>query len=118
MISSVVRKGVLNILDYTKITFNELDATDKPLHAFYNYDLKENEIDSFLEEYTTVEEVPEGVSVQKVELCLTIYAQHDVKLEACCTDTNNEQYWVEINKQFTNADEFIQMIPDYGKIKL
>lgn len=26
--------------------------------------------------------------------------------------------WVEINKQFTNADEFIQMIPDYGKIKL
>lgn len=51
------------MLDYTKITFNELDDTD-------------------------------------------------------CTDTNNEQYWVEINKQFTNADEFIQMIPDYGKIKL
>ena len=47
MISSVVRKGVLNMLDYTKITFNELDNTDKPLHAFYNYDLKESEIDSF-----------------------------------------------------------------------
>lgn len=106
------------MLDYTKITFNELDDTDKPLQAFYNYDLKESEIDSFLEEYATVEEVPEGVSIQKVELCLTIYAQHDFKLEACCTDTNNEQYWVEINKQFTNADEFIQMIPDYGKIKI
>lgn len=106
------------MLDYTKITFNELDDTDKPLQAFYNYDLKESEIDIFLEEYATVEEVPEGVSIQKVELCLTIYAQHDFKLEACCTDTNNEQYWVEINKQFTNADEFIQMIPDYEKIKL
>jgi hypothetical protein len=106
------------MLDYTKITFNELDNTDKPLQAFYNYDLKESEIDSFLEEYATVEEVPEGVSIQKVELCLTIYAQYDFKLEACCTDTNNEQYWVEINKQFTNADEFIQMIPYYGKIKL
>lgn len=63
------------MLDYTKITFNELDDTDKPLQAFYNYDLKESEIDDFLEEYATVEEVPEGVSVQKVELCLTIYAQ-------------------------------------------
>ena len=106
------------MLDYTKITFNELDDTDKPLQAFYNYDLKESEIDDFLEEYATIEEVPEGVSIQKVELCLTIYTQHDFKLEACCTDTNNEQYWVELNKQFTNADEFIQMIPDYGKIKL
>lgn len=37
------------MLDYTKITFNELDNTDKPLQAFYNYDLKENEINSFLE---------------------------------------------------------------------
>lgn len=106
------------MLDYTKITFNELDDTDKPLQAFYNYDLKESEIENFLEEYTTIEEVPEGVSVQKVELCLTIYTQQDFKLEACCTDINNEQYWVEINKQFTNADEFIQMIPNYEKIKL
>lgn len=106
------------MLDYTKITFNELDDTDKPLHVFYNYDLKESEIEDFLEEYATVEEVPEGVSIQKIELCLTIYEQHDFKLEACCIDTNNEQYWVELNKQFTNADEFIQMIPDYGKIKL
>lgn len=80
--------------------------------------LKESGIENFLEEYATIEEVPEGVSVQKVELCLTIYTQHDFKLEACCTDTNNEQYWVEINEQFTNADEFIQMIPNYEKIKL
>lgn len=104
------------MLDYTKISFNELDDTGKPLQAFYNYDLKESEIDNFLEEYVTVEEVPEGVSIQKVELCLTIYARHDFKLEACCTDTENNQYWVELNAQFTNADEYIQMIPDYGKI--
>ncbi|WP_346991277.1 hypothetical protein [Agathobacter rectalis] len=106
------------MLDYTKITFNELDDTDKPLQAFYNYDLKESEMEDFLEEYATIEEVPEGVSIREVELCLTIYTPHDFKLEACCTDTNNEQYWVEINKQFTNADEFTQMIPNYGKIKL
>ena len=112
------------MLDYTKITFNELDKTieqilQDTINILYkNTYLKENEIDSFLEEYATVEEVPEGVSIQKVELCLTIYAQHDFKLEACCTDTNNEQYWIELNKQFTNADKFIQMIPDYGKIRL
>lgn len=106
------------MLDFTKITFNELDNTDKPLQVFYNYDLKENDINDFLEEYATIEEVSEGVSIQKIELCLTVYSQHDFKLEACCTDTNNEQYWVELNKQFTNADEFIQMIPDYEKIRL
>ena len=109
------------MLDYTKITFNELDDTDKPLQplqAFYNYDLIESEIDDFLEEYATVEEVPEGVSIQKVELCLSIYTRQDFKLEACCTDTNNEQYWVELNKQFINADEFVDLIPDYEKIRI
>lgn len=106
------------MLDFTKITFNELDDTGKPLQAFYNYNLKESEIDNFLEESATVKEVPEGVSIQKVELCLTIYARHDFKLEACCTDTENNQYWVELNSQFTNADEFIQMIPDYGKMRI
>lgn len=35
-----VWEGVINMLNYTKITFNELDNTDKPLQAFYNYDLK------------------------------------------------------------------------------
>lgn len=106
------------MLDYTKISFNELDDTDKPLQVFYNYDLQKNEIDDFLEEYATVEEIPEGVSIQKIELCLTIYEKHDFKLEACCTDTENNQYWVELNTWFTNADEFINLIPDYGKIKL
>lgn len=105
------------MLDFTKISFNELD-TDKPLQAFYNYDLEESKIDSFLEEYAIFEEIPKDVSIQKLELCLTIYAQHDFKLEACCTDTNNEQHWVELNKQFTNADEFICLIPNYGNIKL
>lgn len=106
------------MLDFTKISFNELDDTDKPLQAFYNYNLKENEIDDFMEEYATGEEVPEGVSIQKVELCLTIYARHDFKLEACCADTKNNQYWVELNSQFTNADDFVQMIPGYEKMRI
>lgn len=106
------------MLDFTKIGFNELDDTDKPLQAFYSYNLKESEINDFLEEYATVEEVPEDVSIQKVELCLTIYTRHDFKLEACCTDTENNQYWAELNPQFTNADKFISLIPDYEKIKL
>ena len=106
------------MLDYTKVTFNELDDTDKPLQVFYNYDLEQSEIDDLLREYATVEEIPEGVSVQKVELCLTIYARHDFKLEACCTDTDNNQYWIELDTQFTDADKLISLIPDYWKIKL
>lgn len=106
------------MLDYTKIVLNELDDTDKPLQAFYNYDLEQDEIDDFLEEYATVEEVPEGVSIQKIELCLTLYSKYDFKLEACCTDIDNNQYWVELNMQFTNADELIRLIPDSEKIRI
>lgn len=105
------------VLDFTKITFNELDDTDKPLQVFYNYDLKGSEIADFLEEYATDEEVPEGASIQKVELCLTIYTRHDFKLEACCVGTG-DQYWVELNKQFTNAEEFISLIPNYGSMMI
>ena len=36
------------MLDYTKVTFNELDDTDKPLQVFYNYDLEQSEIDDLL----------------------------------------------------------------------
>ena len=104
------------MLNYAKITFNELDDTDKPIQAFYNYNLKRNEINDFIEEYATVEEIPENVSIQKIELCLTIYARHDFKLEACCTDTENNLYWVEIIMQFFNADEFINLIPNYKKL--
>ena len=104
------------MLDFTKITFNEID-NEKPVQVFYGYDLTQSGIDKFLEEYATCEEVPEGVSIQNVELCLTIYSQHEFKLEACCTDADNEQYWVVISKQSTNADEFIRLIPNYETIK-
>lgn len=105
------------MLDYTKITFNELNDTDNPLQVFYNYDLEKREIDNFLEEYMTADEVPENTSIQNVELCLTIYADHDFKLEACCTDTENNQYWVTLHDQFTNADEFISLIPESERAK-
>lgn len=36
------------MLDYTKIAFNEMDNTDKTLQVFYNYNLKENEINDLL----------------------------------------------------------------------
>lgn len=33
-------------------------------------------------------------------------------------DTDNNQYWIELYTQFTDADKLISLIPDYGKIKL
>ena len=104
------------MLDYRKITFNEIDDTDKPLQAFYNYDLSREEIEDFVEKYATEDEVPRGMYLFNIELCLSIYSAHDFKLEAVVTNDNAEQFWIEISKQFTNADEFIQMIPDYGKL--
>lgn len=106
------------MLDFTKITFNEIDNTDKPLQVFYNYDVTQTEIEQLIEEYATEDEVPRGMYLCGIELCLSIYSSHDFKLEAVCTNDNNEQFWFELDKQFANADEFIQLIPDYGKLKI
>lgn len=106
------------MLDYTKITFNEIDDTDKPLQVFYNYDATQTEIEKLVEEYATEDEVPRGMYLYGIELCLTIYSARDFKLEGVVTNDNNEQFWFEFDKQFTNADEFIQLIPDYGKLRI
>lgn len=98
------------MLDYTKITFNEIDDTDKPLQVFYNYDATQTEIEKLVEEYATEDEVPRGMYLHGIELCLTIYSARDFKLEGVVTNDNNEQFWFELDKQFTNADEFIQLI--------
>lgn len=103
------------MLDFTKIAFNEIDGTYIPLQIFYSYDLNKQEIKNFLDIYATEEEVPEDVSIQKIELLLSAYAKHDFKLEACCTDSDNNQHWVEINFRFANAVKFIQLLPDYAK---
>ena len=104
------------MLDYRKITFNEIDDTDKPLQVFYNYDLSQKEINEWLANEVTCEEIPEEITIVGTELCLTIFSRHDFKLEAVCTSDGGSQYWIELDNQFTNADEFIQMIPDYGKL--
>lgn len=80
------------MLDFTKIKFNEIDNVSMPSQIFYEYNLSQNEIDKFLEEYATCEEISKDVSIRKIELCLIIYSRHDFKLEAYCTNVNNEQY--------------------------
>ena len=106
------------MLDYTKITFNEIDDTDKPLQVFYNYDATQTEIEKLVEEYATEDEVPRGMYLYGIELCLIIYSARDFKLEGVVTNDNNEQFWFELDKQFRNADEFIQLIPNYGKLRI
>lgn len=106
------------MLDYTKLSFNEIDNDDIPVQVFYGYSLNKDQINTFLAEYATCEEVPEGVSVQAIEICLSVYTQGDYKLEACCTDTDIEQYWVTIAEQFSCADQFFQLIPDCERNKV
>ncbi len=103
------------MLDFTKIAFNEIDGTYVPLQIFYGYDLNKQEIKNFLDIYATAEEVPEDVSIQKIELLLSAYAKHDFKLEACCTDSDYNQHWVEIHFRFANAVKFIRLLPDCAK---
>lgn len=106
------------MLDFSKITFNEVDDSERPLQIFYNYDLSQNGIEEFIERYATEDDIPKEASICNVELCLTIYSESDFKLEGCCTDTENDQYWVDVDYMFTNADEFISLIPDCEKKKL
>jgi hypothetical protein len=106
------------MLDFTKITFNELDVTDKPCQVFYGYELDQNGIDDLLRIYADDKDIPEDAIVQNIELCLTFYSRHDCKLEACCTDINNKQYWIELSFRLTNCDEFIEIIPECERIKI
>jgi len=106
------------MLDFTKITFNELDDTDKPYQVFYGYELDQNGIDDLLRIYADDKDIPEDAIVQNIELCLTCYSRHDYKLEACCTDINNKQYWIELSFRLTNCDEFIKIIPECERIKI
>ena len=104
-------------IDYNKVSFNELDM-EYPLQAFFNYEITQEEISEWLANEVTCDEIPEEITIVGMELCLTIFSRHDFKLEAVCTSDGGSQFWVELNNQFTNADEFISLIPDYGKIKL
>lgn len=106
------------MLNYEKITFNEIDDTDKPLQVFYNYDVSQEEINEWLANEVACAEIPEEITIVAIELCLTIFSRHDFKLEAVCTSDWGSQYWIELEYQFTNADEFLQMIPDYGKLNI
>lgn len=102
------------MLDYSKISFNELDNDAFPTMAFFNYDALENEIAELVENYASEDEVPKGTEITNIELGLSIFSSHDFKLEAFC----NDNYSFELDKQFSNADELIAMIPDYGKIRI
>ena len=95
------------MLDYTKITFNEIDDTDKPMQVFYNYDATQTEIEELVDEYASEDEVPRGMCLCSIELCLSVYSRNDFKLEAVCSNDNAEQFWFEFDKQFRNEDEFI-----------
>ena len=83
-----------------------------------NYETTQEEISEWLANEVTCDEIPEEITIVGMELCLTIFGRHDFKLEAVCTSDGGSQFWVELDNQFTNADEFISLIPDYGKIKL
>lgn len=104
------------MIDYSKVFFNELDDSEYPLQAFFDYDMTQPQID----EWIASEDFKElsGLSVGNVELALTIFGRHDFKLEAVCTSSDNKQHWVELNDQFTNADKLLARIPDDKKSKL
>ena len=82
--------------------------------------LTRNKIDiqKEVEEYADEDEVPRGMYLCGIELVLTIYSRNDFKLEGVVSNDNAEQFWFELDKQFRNADEFIQLIPDYGKLRI
>ena len=57
-----------------------------------------------------------GMCLCGIELVLNIYSKNDFKLEAVCSNDNGEQFWFELDKQFRNVDEFVQLIPDENNI--
>lgn len=99
------------MLDYSKVTYNEIDDTDEPLQVFFNYEVAQADIEKIVEAYATDDEVPKGMYLCGMELCLCVYSINDFKLEAVCSNDNAEQFWFEINNQFRDADILLSKIP-------
>lgn len=102
-------------INFNKVSFNELDD-EYPVKVFYNYALSENELNEWIANEIE-DELPNEWFVG-VELVLTIFNKHDFKLEAVFTSETREQHWVELEQFMRNADEFITLIPNYGKMRL
>lgn len=55
------------MLDYSKVTYNEIDDTDEPLQVFFNYEAAQTDIEKIVETYATDDEVPRGMYLYGME---------------------------------------------------
>lgn len=106
------------ILDYRRLSFNKLNKDYYPLQAFFNYEISQEEIDEWLANDVGYDQISGEINIISVELVLTIFSSHDFKLEAVCTSDCGNRFIIGVDDHFTNADEFICLIADYGKVRL
>jgi len=105
-------------LDFNRIYFEEINMEDIPYFVWFDYQLSADELAEWIANDVTENEIPKGTELYpEIWLVLTMFSKDDFKLEAQIDDVNGKRYEVMLNESFHNADEFIQLMPDYGKIR-
>ena len=96
-----------------KISYNESDTDQVPVQHFYHVDMSADELRSFISELEISDDNDEIDLTGDLyaELCLYVYSEKDYKTELIITDGNNQQEWYYVDRQFSNADELLQLIP-------
>lgn len=106
--------------EYKDLVFEELDKSEMPYQAYYYWNTDTATIRDLLEEceINANDERFSKTGELIGRMVLSIYAPHCFKLELLAEDEHGVQIWADVCFQFTNAAEFIELIPDYGKLRI
>lgn len=96
-----------------RLSYNESDVDQMPVQHFYHVSVSADEIRSLISELEVSDSNDEIDLTGDLyaELCLYVYSEKDYKTEILITDGNNQQEWYYVDRQFSNADELLQLIP-------
>jgi len=96
------------MLDFEKISFNEMDDSDTPIQFFFLYDFLDNGERKLMHDFVDTWGIDEKKGISSIELCLTMFSKDDWKLEAVVAHEYGKE-WYEMGDS-SNATSFLEII--------
>ena len=99
-------------IDATKISFNEIDDSDRPLQIFFNYDISLYKTVRYLVENLGI---TNKFQIQSIEICVTVFSANDNKVELIVNygdarGNQNEQSWYVIDERTSDISGFLNLL--------
>ena len=83
-------------IDYSKVSFNELDM-EYPLQAFFNYETTQEEISEWLANEVTCDEIPEEINIMGMEIEVIGKTYYTVHLDD--EDVKKVKQWIKDHEE-------------------